>query len=161
MTSASKEFKMHRSTADRLLKGLTERIAIYNDNPWKPYVVERAVVFGSYVNAPEKEMLSDLDIGIKLTDRYEGEICKIAFELEYDEILERCPSYRHRLEMPVAMWGLTYDEALRYLRNRSHYISFHPIGEDAAIFSDVTREIDVGEIDRSTDWYDEWFGDNP
>lgn len=161
MTSASKEFKMHRSTADRLLKGLTERIAIYNDNPWKPYVVERAVVFGSYVNAPEREMLSDLDIGIKLTDRYEGEIGNIAFKLEYDEILERCPSYRHRLEMPVAMWGLTYDDALRYLRNRSHYISFHPIGEDAAIFSNVTQEIDVGEIDRSTDWYDEWFGDNP
>ena len=161
MTSASKEFMMHRSTADRLLKGLTERIAIYNDNPWKPYFVERAVVFGSFVNAPEREMLSDLDIGFKLTGRYKGKISRVAFELEYDEILERCPSYRHRLEMPVAMWRLTYDDALRYLRNRSHYISFHPIGEDEAIFMDVTQEIDVGEIDRSTDWYDDLFGDYP
>ncbi len=160
MTSASKEFKMHRSTADRLRKGVEERIRSFNADNRRTLCVTRAVIFGSYVNDPGKEMLSDLDIGIKLTDRYEGEICKTAFELEYDEILERCPSYRHRLEMPVAMWGLTYDDALRYLRNRSHYISFHPIGEDAAIFSNVTLEIDVGDTDRDTGWYDElqeWY----
>ena len=161
MTCDRKDLKMHRKTADRLLRELTERIAVYNDNPWKPYAITRAVVFGSYVNNPERELLSDLDIGVQLDPRYQGKISKTAFELEYEEILERCPSYRHRWEYPHCLLSVTYYDAIIYLRKRSGYISIHDIDSDKAIFTKRIQEIDVGEIDRSTEWYDETFGDFP
>lgn len=151
MTSNSKEFKIHRATADKLLKGLTERIAEHNDNPYKPYFVERAVVFGSYVNDPGREMLSDLDIGLKLGYRYEGDFSDRVMYSDYQDILTRCPSYAGMGEEPMYIWELTFQETLRFLRNRSHYISVHLIGQDEAIFSGVTKEIEVGTINRTID----------
>ena len=73
MTSASKEFKMHRSTADRLRKGVEERIRSYNADNRRSLCVTGAVIFGSYVNDPGKEMLSDLDVGLEMGNRFEGE----------------------------------------------------------------------------------------
>lgn len=71
MTSASKEFKMHRSTADRLRKEVEERIRSFNADNRRTLCVTRAVIFGSYVNDPGKEMLSDLDVGLEMGNRFE------------------------------------------------------------------------------------------
>ncbi len=150
MTSNLKEFKIRRATADKLLKGLTERIAEYNDNPYKPYYVKRAVVFGSYVNNPGREMLSDLDIGINLDLRYDDDaLTEILIRSDCLDILSRHPSYDGRWGKPLYPILLSYRGAVRFLRNRSPYISIHKIGSDSTIFSGVTKEIDIGAVNRN------------
>ncbi len=87
MTSKSKQFKIHRATAKNLLDGVIHRIQDYNHIPCYPYCIPRAVVFGSYVNDPQKEMLSDLDIGLEVKTRHDdSKIRDYAFESLYEDI---------------------------------------------------------------------------
>ena len=152
MTSKSKDNKMHRATADKLKRELTERIVSYNANEDNPIVINRAVIFGSYVNNPEREMLSDLDVGIEYGPRYEGEKQKKIVDDSFEYITMIAPSYERKFSNPL--FG-KWDAARRFmaigLRGGSHYISIHRINEDAAIFDKKVEEIDVGEIVRSVE----------
>ena len=70
MTSSRKDIRIKRSTADKLLDGVKERILLANANDSFCYRIKRAVVFGSYVNDPDKDTLGDLDIGIEFEAKY-------------------------------------------------------------------------------------------
>lgn len=119
---------MKRSTADRLLEGLKERILAVNEDDRFVYKVQRAVVFGSYVNNPEMDMLGDLDIGYELEPR----------ESEHDKHLEKLHAKQQECNTDdwwTALWW-PQNEVIRFIRNRSGYISLHPIHVDhEAIFS--------------------------
>jgi len=135
VTSNRKDVRIKRSTADKLLEGLTERALQINKDPYYLYKVSRLVVFGSYVNDPEMDTLGDLDIGFLLEPKHSGQM---------QESLERkrsksAPGY---LDWMTAMFW-SQEEVLRRLRNRSAYISLHRIGgpEDEAIFSKSVMEI--------------------
>lgn len=136
MTSRRKDRKMHRSTADRLLREVTDRIAEANGNEDYAYRITEAYVFGSYVNS-DKDMLSDLDIAIRLEQKWPTQ------SAEY---------YSKQCECPYSdtfLWLIwPREEVLRYIRNRSGYISIHILGnpeEDEIIFSDKVMQIGVGE----------------
>lgn len=126
---------MRRATADRLLEGLKERIVEVNRSDTYVFRVSRAVVFGSYVNNPEFDMLGDLDVGVLLEPKYGPE-----------EQTTRCrmKSMECRSGDYLDMMGWPREEVLRKLRNRSPYISLHPIGsDDEAIFSKGILELPV------------------
>ena len=133
MTSSRKDVRIKRETADRLLSGLRERILQANANESFCYRIKRAVVFGSYVNDPNREALGDLDIGILFEAKY-------PFNSEEFRNKEReCKSSDWFKAMA---WPK--EEVVRYLRNRSGYISIHDIETDhEAIFSKNIIELEV------------------
>lgn len=59
---------VRRSTADKILTDLIDAAQNANDpRHGFLYAVTKMVVFGSYVNDPEKSLLGDLDIAVELT----------------------------------------------------------------------------------------------
>ena len=136
MTSDRKEVRIKRSTADRLLNGFIERISKVNSDDSYLYRVDRAVVFGSYVNDPDKDMIGDLDIGLKLVPKHEGK--------EHEEL---CDLKRRECRSSDLFTSVVWptEEILRMLRNRSAYISLHMIdtADDEAIFSSGIMEIPI------------------
>lgn len=138
MTSKSKDRKMKRTTADRLFEGVKERIKEINTDQSYCYRITDAIVFGSYINAPEKDMISDLDIAIRLERRYAPD------SPEYKAKQNECTS---RDFLVQANWPK--EEVIKHVNGGSHYISVHTLGrdseQDAIILSDQHERIDVGE----------------
>ena len=133
MTSSRKDVRIKRETADRLLEGLRERILLANANDSFCYRIKRAVVFGSYVNDPDRDMLGDLDIGIQFEAKYPQN------SLEYQSKADECNTsdWLEALAWPK-------NEVIRYLRNRSGYIAIHDIDSDGkAVFSKEVLELEV------------------
>ena len=135
MTSGRKDMKIRRSTADKLLEGVQQRILKVNSDDRFIVKITRAVVFGSYVNNPELDKISDLDIGLETVCLYHPR------DPEYQAKAMECKSYDFITQM---YWPK--EEVLRYVRNRSGYISIHNIDVDGeAIFSKEIKELDVGQ----------------
>ena len=133
MTSSRKDVRIKRETADRLLTGLRERIIQANGNESFVYRIKRAVVFGSYVNEPDRQLLGDLDIGIQLEAKYPKGSAE--FKAKEDE----CNTSDW---LVAAAWPK--NEVLRFLRNRSGYISIHDLVTDReAVFSKDVIELEV------------------
>lgn len=136
MTSRRKDVRIRRSTADRMVKELQERILEINSDDRYAYKVGRAVIFGSYVNS-DCDTLGDIDVGYLLEKRFSD-------RARHDSLVEsirrnhRCSDWLLRLAWPM-------EEVIRRIRNRSGYISLHPIGtkEDEAIFSKEWMELEV------------------
>ncbi len=133
MTSSRKDVRIRRETADRLLEGLRERILLANANDSFCYRIKRAVVFGSYVNDPDKDTLGDLDIGIEFEAKYPP----TSEEFRNKEMECRSSDWFKAMVWPK-------EEVVRYLRNRSGYISIHDLVSDReAVFSKDILELEV------------------
>ena len=135
MTSGNKAAKIHRDTAQKLLDGFMDRVREVNSSYRFCYTVTDVVVFGSFVNS-DKDMLSDLDIAINMECRY---------DMHSEQIEAKRNEYKGTDFLQRLVWP--YEEVLRFLRNRSHYISIHRLGrddeEDAIIFSDKVMRMEV------------------
>ena len=142
MTVNDKGRTMKRSTADRLLDGVRERIIQANRNEDFACRVERAVVFGSYVNEPDRDRIGDLDIAIRLVDRYpKGEM-----NIVRQRKIREAPG--HMDTIYAMSWYR--EEVYRFIRNRSPYIQILDMDLDAeAVFSknwiDLPVDPDEGE----------------
>lgn len=136
MTVGRKDIRIWRDTADRLVDGIQGRILEVNSNDQFAFKVERAVIFGSYVNS-NCITLGDVDVGILLKDRYTN-------RRKQGELLAKI-----RMARPYHSWFEYHvwprEQVLRYIRNRSAYIGIHLIGteEDAAVFSKDWLELKV------------------
>ncbi|MFO7658138.1 MAG: hypothetical protein R6W78_13850 [Bacteroidales bacterium] len=67
---ASATAPISREKATQLLDQLIERAKVINSNKELVYFVESLKVFGSYLS--DKDYLGDLDVGVKLTRRFES-----------------------------------------------------------------------------------------
>ena len=144
MTVKSKEYKMNRKTADRLKNELEQRIQKWNADPSHPYAIERAVIFGSYVNEPEKDKISDLDIATSIIPRYDSDMQREKEYAEYESLCADFPSYR-QYEPYLACYRAT----VVALKAGSHYIQMTNLSTDKeAVFSKDTLELNVGEIKK-------------
>lgn len=147
MTNNRKDVRMKRKKADELLEGVKHRILEVNSDDRFICKITRAVVFGSYVNDPEKDTLGDLDIALNIVDLYPAEH----------------PLYQAKMsEFKGSDWLLELywpsEEVMRYVRNRSGYISIHRFGtDDPAIFSKDILELDVGNGVNFKDYRENGF----
>lgn len=149
MTVGNKAFAMKRSTADRLMEGIRERIILANLDNGFACRVERAVVFGSYVNEPERDRIGDLDLAVRLVDRYPKERMREVCMEKFRE----APG--HMDEVSVMFWYR--EEVYRFIRNRSPFIQIMDLNCNAeAVFS-------KGWIDLPTspERKDEGAGEDP
>ncbi|MBE6527314.1 MAG: hypothetical protein E7Z63_06075 [Thermoplasmata archaeon] len=135
MTSKTKDNGLTRKKAYEIIGKMEGRIRSINYNGEWPYCIERAVVFGSYANS-DKPRISDIDVGLKVSDRYTEDQSYVV-ECAYDDLVDEFPSYE---QYPFPQYAL-FRKTLIDIRARSNYISLHIIGEDSAIFSDKTIEL--------------------
>lgn len=136
------EPRLKRSTADRYVGEVAERIREVNTHQTYCFAVRRAVVFGSYVNEPGKQMLGDLDVAVLLEPKYEG-VDRRFYE---DMARERCPKSAD--DLLWAFWPV--EEVLRHIKNRRRYLSIHLMGgaDDEAIFSKEWMELTIEPVDE-------------
>ena len=133
MTSSRKDIRIKRETADRLLDGVRERILQVNADDSFCYRLSRAVVFGSYVNDPDKNMLGDLDIGVRFEPRY---------PLDSKEFRSKQAECRTSDFLKAMAWPK--NEVVRFLRGGSPFISIHDLDVDReAVFSKDIIELEV------------------
>lgn len=83
-------------------------------------------MFGSYINDPDREMLSDLDVAMRFEKRFTD-----------DQMQMKREEYRGENDLMYYDWP--YQEVLKYLVNKSHYISICNIDR-----SEEQREIILG-----------------
>lgn len=132
--------KLLRTTADGYVKDIVRRISEVNSDDEFSYKVERAVVFGSYINHPERDRIGDLDVALKVVPKHTGDE-----QTEADErARRRCPSSYGYVDYLI--WPR--EEVLRHIRNRRVYVSIHNIDVDApAVFSEKWMELPVDGTD--------------
>jgi hypothetical protein len=105
-----------RKKADELVAGLLQRIKKVNVNDYYLYVVDEVRLFGSYIDASRHDF-GDVDAGVKLARRSAHR--RLVDQLEEREQQggpERFGSYVDWLRYPEL-------EVMRFLRNRSRYLS--------------------------------------
>ena len=120
MTTRRKDIKMHRKSADYLLRRTTNLIKAYNADTSNPLFVKRMVVFGSYANT-DKDMLSDLDLALG------WEVRKDRWNTWVDAKMdEMCRFYGRTASEPdlVQIYDYMKRKALIYFRQRSAFIQF-------------------------------------
>jgi len=134
MTSRRKDIRIKRTTADILLEGLKNRIIEINTSDNFNYKVERAVVFGSYVNT-DCEMVGDLDVAVSLKPKWNNDEQKNKDRVKSEEC-------KNNDFLICLFWPQM--EVKRYLKNRSAYISIHDLELDKkAVFSKNILELQV------------------
>lgn len=135
MTSKSKDVRIKRSTADRLVDEIQARILEINSNDELAYKVTRAVLFGSYINS-DCETLSDIDLGIMIEPRL--------IDKEKQHLLKKERSKMCKSGDWFVVMAYPTTEIYRIIRGSSKYISIHDFDVDhEAIFDKKTMELHV------------------
>lgn len=129
LTMASFLKPISRTRADTLLAGVLQRVAAYNEDDTKPYVITEIAVFGSYVR-PEVEKLGDLDLAVSSAPRQPG-----SDSTEVKLAFAGASGRRFRTFIDRLFWAR--EDLLRTLRARSGYIKVHT--EDISRFTDESR----------------------
>src|SRR5690606_31072258 len=113
-----------RSTADRILAELIERVHEVNRNEYFLYEVDRLVVFGSYL--ADSERINDIDLAVSLEPKEKDPDYRI--ELDQKRADEAAEDGR-RFQNFVQRLGCARTEVLMYLKSRSRAISLHEAWE--------------------------------
>ena len=132
--------KLLRKTTNGYVSDIVRRISEVNSNDDYSYRVERAVLFGSYVNHPERDRIGDLDVALKVVPKHDGDRQREADE----KARQRCPSSYGYVD--YLCWPR--EEVLRHIRNRRVYVSIHSIDADApAVFSEKWVDLPLDGTD--------------
>jgi len=113
-----------RTKANELLQNLIERAKSINENPEFVFFVERIEVFGSYLT--DKELLGDLDVGVKLDRRYNGRL----FTQHNQQRIEMAKSSGRSFNNSTDQLNWPYLEVILMLKARKRGLSIHDINED-------------------------------
>lgn len=116
---------IHRRTANRNLHHLLQRVHLINASDHFPYKIQKAVVFGSYLN-PARQRLGDLDIGVEFAPRHADP--QRQRQAEQNCIRARIQGGKKFANvMEMHFWPETY--VLRELRGGKRSISLHDYRE--------------------------------
>jgi len=124
-----------RAKASELLHDLIERAKSINENPEFVFFVKRIEVFGSYLT--DKEMLGDLDVGVKLDRRYKGRL----FTQHNQQRIEMAKSGGRSFNNSTDQLNWPYLEVILMLKARKRGLSIHDINEDEVFSVTETRVV--------------------
>jgi len=113
-----------REKATQLLTELIDRAKAINANDELVYFVESLKVFGSYLS--DKEVLGDLDVGIKLIRKYDSDKFKQKSQQRSDLAIENGRRFSNSTD--ELFWSET--EVLILLKARQRGLSLHKEDED-------------------------------
>jgi predicted nucleotidyltransferase len=124
-----------RAKASDLLQDLIERAKSINENPEFVFFVERIEVFGSYLT--DKELLGDLDVGVKLERKYHGE----QFTEHNQHRIEIAKSAGRTFNNSTDQINWPYLEVMLMLKARKRGLSIHDINEDEVFAVTETKVV--------------------
>lgn len=133
-----------RAKADKMLSDLIKRAKSINENPEFVFFVERIEVFGSYLT--DKELLGDLDVGVKLDRRYNGEL----FTEHNQHRIEMAKSGGRSFNNSTDQLNWPYLEVMLMLKTRKRGLSIHDINEDEVFNVTETKLVYQFTENRST-----------
>lgn len=113
-----------KTKATGILNDLIERAQSINKNEDLVFLVERMEVFGSYLT--EKELLGDLDVGVKLTRRYNDS----RFTKHNQERIKLAKSGGRKFNNSTDELNWSFWEVILMLKARKRGLSIHDISED-------------------------------
>jgi predicted nucleotidyltransferase len=116
-----------RTKSNELLQDLIERAKSINENMEFIFFVERIEVFGSYLT--NKELLGDLDVGVKLDRRYKGK----QFTQHNQQRIEMAKSGGRSFNNSTDQLNWPYLEVMLILKARKRGLSVHDINEDFTV----------------------------
>jgi len=122
-----------RNKADQLLKDVIKRAEDINSNDNLVYFVEQLNVFGSYLS--DKETLGDLDVGVKISRKKQGDEFMEHNYKRIDEVIangKHFKSYVEKLFYP-------YREIELRLKNKQRSLSLHDLETDGVFNHTETR----------------------
>lgn len=108
-----------RSTADRLVRELLERVKAVNENPALAVLVKVVVVFGSYLG--DSSRLGDVDAVIELAPRFRGKKWERARLARIEAAEDAGRTFRTMVDRLSWPWT----EVLLMLKGRSSGLSLH------------------------------------
>jgi predicted nucleotidyltransferase len=111
-----KKRKYKRQTAEKALEMVKQKIIEVNDNSEFLYYIDRAILFGSYINS-DKEYVGDLDIALYTT--FKGKKSK---ELEMNKKRAAEKDFQGNFVLSF-IYGK--EEVAKYIRNGKQIISLH------------------------------------
>jgi hypothetical protein len=124
-----------REKAKELLHDVIVRAKSINENPEFVFFVERIEVFGSYLT--NKELLGDLDLGVKLERRYHGEL----FTEHNQHRIEIAKSAGSTFNNSTDQINWPYLEVMLMLKARKRGLSIHDINEDEVFAVTETKVV--------------------
>lgn len=124
LSMATAAAPISKTKATGILNDLIERAKSINKNEDLVFLVERIVVFGSYLS--EKELLGDLDVGVKLTRRYNGS----RFTKHNQERIKLAKSGGRKFNNSTDELNWSFWEVMLMLKARKRGLSIHDISED-------------------------------
>lgn len=113
-----------REKATLLLNDLIDRAKSINKNDDLVYYVESLKVFGSYFS--DTDVLSDLDIGVKLSSRLEGDRFMEQNQQRINHAINKGKKFRNFVD--EVTWPHT--EVIKMLKGGKRYINLHNEEED-------------------------------
>ena len=111
------------------METVISRIKEINEDPYYLYYIDKAVLFGSYINS-YKDILGDIDIAIYISPK-----------MEIEELLKisRKRAFEHGIRDIIISLGYAKEEVFRYIKNRKASVSLHD-GLDADYESKANNE---------------------
>ena len=136
LRAASAAKPLLRSTADRLLQELLDRIQELNQSPLFLARVERAIVFGSYLSKADR--LGDLDVAIQW-QRKEADFEKHN-AANTERVIAEINRGRHFANMTEQLYWWQR-EGFLFLRNRKRGLSLHDYASEKEIIESGFRRV--------------------
>lgn len=128
--------RMNKAKADKIFNGFMKRVAEINEDENCIYRVSRLILFGSYLN-PAADDYGDIDIAYELERKINDDK---RFSEESQRIIANAIADGKVFSSIIEEVCYPSDIVLRYLKNRSPYISLHRV-EDIEIISAPHKQI--------------------
>ncbi len=126
---------LSRSTAQRKVNELLQRVAKINEGDHFLYVVRRVLVFGSFLS--DSQTLNDVDVAVELTPRHGDKQVQRAHE---DKRISHAIDTGRRFSNFLQQICWPQHETLLFLKSRSRAIALHTT-DDAILKQAKARQI--------------------
>ena len=128
--------RMNKAKADKIFNEFMKRVAEINEDEKYIYQVSKLYLFGSYLN-PVADDYGDIDIAYELEHKISDDH---SFSEAKQRIIDNAKAYGKVFSSIVEEVCYTSNLVLRYLKNRSPYISLHRM-EDIKTLSAPYKQI--------------------
>lgn len=127
----AEETTYSRKSAAKAIDTLLEKAKVINESDEYIYRISKMVLYGSYINAPEKERVGDVDVAVFL----EYKIPNASKEEEVQTNIERHALVRGDKDNDLNFVAYEYKrrsfgvtEIINHLKNNSRILSLRPVG---------------------------------
>lgn len=128
---------LSRAKADRIFHAFMQRVEEINRNDFYLYRVSKLFLFGSYLN-PDNSDFGDIDIAFELEQKIKD---VKEFLWQNEQLVEKAKQQGHPFPSLWSEISYSHRLVLGKLKNRSPYISLHPIFKEKILNTTPYKQI--------------------